>query len=116
MEEDNRATLARIEERVEALRREMIQHEKISDQRIALAAGELARRLEGLNGEAERLASMQATYVNRETAEMQHAGFDHRILALERYQSNLDGKQWIGGAIILVLAAIVAMVAGSLKI
>jgi hypothetical protein len=54
--------------------------ERFSANRIAhdLQAGEYARRLEILNGEAERLRSIQATYLPREVAEARFTELEER--------------------------------------
>jgi hypothetical protein len=101
---------ARLEERIIA-----------SDRALTVATAELHRRLEMLNGEASRLREMQATYVPRETfdrsveaiekaTKVMEEGLDARVKTLENANANMAGKTWIGGAVILIMAAAIAAV------
>jgi hypothetical protein len=71
---------------------------------------ELRRRLDELNGEAGRLKSMQAHYVSRETYESKHEDLVRRINMMESFKANMEGRMWIGGAVILILAAVIAVI------
>ena len=59
------------------------QAEKRSSEALHLQAGEYNRRLEILNGEAERLHRMQLSYVSRET-------YETRIEQTAQWQANVD--------------------------
>jgi len=72
-----------------------------------------------LNGEASRLREMQATYIPRETydrgidaiekaTKTSEDEIDRRLKALENAGANQAGKQWVGGAIVLILATVIA--------
>lgn len=100
--------IARLEERILA-----------SDKALTVATNELHRRLEMLNGEAARLREMQASYIPRETYDRgmeslekstlaSDQEMDRRIKVLENMNANMAGKTWIGGAIILIMAAVIA--------
>ena len=63
-----------------------------SDIALKLAASELARRLDDLNGEAGRFREMQSNYMPRETAEAKYAEYEKRIAVLENAQSAEAGQ------------------------
>lgn len=107
-DEDIRVLIARLDERILA-----------ADRALMVSTNELHRRLEMLNGEAGRLREMQASYIPRETYDRgfdaiekatraSEIEIDRRLKLLENMNANMAGKQWIGGAIILVLAATIA--------
>jgi phage-related minor tail protein len=109
-DENLNVVLARVEERIVA-----------SDKALTLATQELHRRLESLNGEAGRIRDILATCVPREVYErgiesVEKASkvtadeFDRRIKVLENQSANLAGRTWIAGAVVLILAAIIAAV------
>ena len=109
-DEDLRIILARIEERMIA-----------SEKALRISSDENHRRLEILNGEAGRLREMQASYVPRETydrglnaiekaTKVMSDEMDRRLKVLETTAANMAGKTWVGGAIVLVLAAVIAAV------
>jgi len=69
---------------------------------LELEAKEIARRLEILNGEAERLRTIQATYLPRELAESRFKELDEKaeqlrkaIEDLNAFRANTLGKQTI---------------------
>jgi len=108
LDEDIKVSMARLEERILA-----------SDRALTVATSELHRRLEMLNGEASRLREMQATYIPRETydrgidaiekaTKTSEDEIDRRLKALENAGANQAGKQWVGGAIVLILATVIA--------
>jgi hypothetical protein len=107
-EEDVKVSMARLEERIRA-----------AADALNVAQSELHRRLEMLNGEAARLREMQATYIPRETYDRgieaiekatrsTEIEVDRRLKLLENQSANDKGKQWVGGAIVLILAAAIA--------
>jgi hypothetical protein len=63
---------------------------------LILQAQEYQRRLDILNGEAERLKNMQETYLPRETYEANHKYLEEKMNTLQKYI-------WIGvgGAMVL---------------
>ena len=73
---------------------------------------ELARRLDFLNGEADRLQKMQATYVPREVYDGRHDELVKAIRSLETFQANILGRiavaAVIGGIVSSVVVAVVA--------
>jgi hypothetical protein len=74
MKDDVYTEIARLDERITALNNmtslTFLYHEKA----LELRSKELDRRLEFLNGEADRLRLMQATYVPRETFDAETKG------------------------------------------
>ena len=90
--------LARLEEQVRA-----------SAFALELQTTEFHRRLDELNGEAGRLKSMQANYISRETYESKHEELGRRVGLMETFKANMEGRMWIGGGIILILAAGIAV-------
>jgi hypothetical protein len=74
----------------------------------ALQFNEWMRRLGELNGEAQRLKSMQTEYYPRELAEGKIDAIEKSILALQIFQSNLIGKIAIVGAVTGLLFGIAA--------
>jgi hypothetical protein len=102
--------LARLEERQAA-----------GDRAVSVASEETSRRLEGLNGEASRIQTVLASCVPREVydrgiesvdkaSDASNRELDRRLKLLENGASNLAGRTWIGGAIILIMAAAIAAV------
>jgi hypothetical protein len=102
--------LARLEERQGA-----------AERALELNRLEIHRRLEILNGEAARLHNMQMTYVPRETFDtnvdaiekatrIMETSLDARLKMLENANANLAGRTWIGGAVVLILAALISAV------
>jgi len=77
---------------------------------------ELARRLDFLNGEADRLRQMQATYVPREVYEDRHADITKSVRNLEMFQSNLLGKITVVVAVSALAGGIIGSVAVAVAI
>jgi hypothetical protein len=107
--------LARLDERIKAMREDIRRTEESGERALDLATQELHRRLEILNGEAGRLREMQATYVPREIFDRYKETQETRISGLENFNANLTGKQWIGGAVIVILAAAITFGVNFLK-
>jgi hypothetical protein len=62
---------------------------------LLIETKEIARRLEILNGEAERLRSMQETYLPREVYETEHRELRKKVDGIEEYKNNALGRQAI---------------------
>jgi cell division septum initiation protein DivIVA len=75
----------------ERFRLELISQERA----LKIQTRELERRLEALNGEADRLRSMQATYIPREVYDIKMAAIDKVHLSL-----------WVGGLLVLIAAVL----------
>jgi len=75
---------------------------------LVLQTEEIHRRLNELNGEAERLRQMQATYMPRETYEVQRKDLEQKIEALLQFRANLEGRMWVAGGIVVILGAAIA--------
>jgi hypothetical protein len=73
---------------------EKLANEKFAgiDKALNLQSKEYERRLEFLNGEADRLKNMQATYLSRELYDTQHETLRKRIDILEQNRANVEGK------------------------
>lgn len=65
---------------------------------------EVLRRLDLLNGEANRLLAMQTTYLPREVHDEVHVRVDDQIKSLQDFRSNMQGR--LGVFVVLVPAAI----------
>jgi hypothetical protein len=110
--------LARLDERLVALGREMVQRDDAGAKALVIAAQELARRLDILNGEHARSAETLRTFLPRVEAalvadklSMKSADLEARVGKLEQFESLMHGRMWLGGAVILVLAAVMAAAA-----
>ena len=97
--------LARLDERIKAMKEDIRRTEESGEKALRVSTAEFHRRLELLNGEAGRLREMQATYVMREIFDRYKETQEQRVSSLENFNANLTGKQWIGGAVIVILAA-----------
>jgi len=78
-----------------------------ADHALDLQSKEYLRRLDMLNGEGERLRSMQATYLPRETYEINHKELCNKIDELEEFKNNALGRQAI---LMILLSAAVSIV------
>jgi hypothetical protein len=81
---------------------------------LELEAKELARRLDGLNDEAERLRRMQETYVPREIWEKDHKELQRQVEELRLYKSNEEGKQYVIYAIVGFIVLLLSIAANYL--
>ena len=80
---------------------------------LSLQAKEYERRLNALNGEAERLRSMQMTYVTKELYELNHKELSNKINDNKDLLTRISGKsQGISAAwvVIVVIASLVVSV------
>lgn len=100
--------LARLEERLDALRERADRDQTSSRQALELASTELARRLDLLNHAHQDAKEALTTYLPREVFDHWCEGTISRLHNCEIFNANLTGKMWIAGATILVLAAIIA--------
>jgi hypothetical protein len=81
-----------------AAAREAIQIKAVADKEaLDLQYGITQKRLSDLNGEAERLRQMQASYVPREVFESKHDEQGRGLRALELWQSNILGRMAMVG-------------------
>lgn len=76
---------------------------------------DLRRRVADLDRECDRVNQMQATYMPRETYDARHAILTEKVEMVERFKANMEGRMWIGGAAILIIAALMAAAARFLK-
>jgi hypothetical protein len=103
-----------LEAKVQALERLLMTRLDAQDRALGLQAKEYSRRLDLLNGEAERLRQMQMTYVSRELYERVDAQRCEDIKALESYRDTQIGKQMVLSAIIAAAVSIVIALAWKL--
>ena len=115
-------TLASVKElllaRIEAI--DKVTHERVqgTNRALDLQTAEVSRRLDLLNGEAERLRIIQATYVPREVSDAVTArletsmkGLTEKIDSLVEFRANIMGKQAVlTGLIALVVSALVVLI------
>lgn len=105
-------------DRVDALREllsERITHmQRLLDERqtginmaLDLNTKETQRRLDLLNGEAEHLRAMQATYVPREVYAQNHNELTRAVQELGRVAANQQGRGQVMAAVVSVVVSIV---------
>lgn len=79
---------------------------------LKLQAKEYERRLEILNHEAQKLATMQATYMPREVYVTEQYEQDKKIGALSEWKSKSEGgqvvRQFVWGIVIVLLSAVLS--------
>lgn len=77
---------------------------KFSENAIStrLAAAEISRRLDLLNGEAGRLTSMQATYLPREVYEQNHKAIEENI-SQNRRATYIAIASAVGSVVLLIV-------------
>jgi len=90
----------------EAMQREIDLRFEALNTAIALQASEYARRLDLLNGEADRLREMQKTYVGRETYESEQKELRNYISDFRFFKDKTIGKQSIYS---VILPAIISL-------
>lgn len=71
-----------------------------------IQAAEYERRLHALNGEAQRLRDIQATYVPREVFEGFQKDITREITELKEYKNTAQGRQTIIAVIIPILISL----------
>ena len=88
---------------LEKLFSERIEHRDIA---LKLSADEYHRRLDMLNGEADRLHQMQLTYLPRETYETIQKTVDGELAQLRDFRANLTGRLTVVNVIITVVMSL----------
>jgi hypothetical protein len=96
--------LARLDERLKAIQREIVLSEKHHAVAVKVASDELARRLEILNSHHEHTKEILAGCVTREVYEQWKSHIEGRLLKREGDSRELTGKLWLP----LIVAAAVA--------
>lgn len=87
--------LARLDERIKSLMRDLERAERDRDRAIKLAADELSRRLDNLNHAHSQAQSVQATYLPREVFEASVKEMMLRLSTLEGDYREFRGKMWL---------------------
>jgi len=114
--EDIRYLVSLMDTRIDALEKLFNTRLEAQDSARELQATEYARRLDILNGEAERLRQMQATYVPRELYERIDLQRCEDIKALESYRDVQLGKNIVLTAIIAAAMSVVVALAWRLLV
>ncbi len=93
-----------------------------STQALRLQAAEYGRRLDALNGEAERLRQMQATYLPREIYETSQTEVIKKVDELRQGRNVTEGKSQGISAVWLVIVVLIgfaisiaALIQGAVK-
>lgn len=68
-----------------------------------LARGEINRRLEDMNELRQQITSERGQFLPRELFDRMHSLFEDRLRSLENDRANLQGRMWIGGALLLMI-------------
>jgi hypothetical protein len=82
------------------------------DKALGISQAELSRRLDLLNGEAERLRNIQATYLPREVADARNDSIMKIIIELQKYQATMEGKASQTSLIIVWVFSIASLIIG----
>jgi len=97
------------DERIRALDLLTSQRFKERDQALALQAAELARRLDVLNHAHRDAMLRDSSFVGREVYDQRHSELERRVVALERWQSQI-----VGALALLASIGIVNVIAGTI--
>lgn len=98
-----------LSERIEHLQIIMNERQAAIKMALDLNAIEHARRFELLNGEAQRLQSMQVTYLPREVYAQNHAETTKAIVELGKFAANQHGR---GQVISIVISSVISVIVG----
>jgi uncharacterized secreted protein with C-terminal beta-propeller domain len=98
----------------EVLKREIELRFDASKTALDMQATEYARRLDALNGEAERLRIMQASYVPREAYDIAHMELIKKVEDLQVFKERSLGRQsiisvGISAAISLIVSGLIVI-------
>ena len=97
-----------------AIRNEMKLRSEASEKALNLQAKEYERRLDGLNGEAERLRKMQETYLARDVYNSDIKSIRDDIADLKKFKDNYQGGHAASMLWITLIATIIATVISAL--
>ena len=89
--------------------------EKLLDEKekaLILQSKELSRRLDALNGEAARLATMQRTYIPREVADTRICSLEDKLDALESWKDRQEGKASQSSVLIAYAISLIGIILG----
>jgi len=95
-----------LEAKLKALEKHVHFKFEANEKALGIQAKEYERRLEALNGEAERLRKMQATYLPREVFDKIHDSIVADIEDLKRARDEGVGRQYVISAIVSAAIAI----------
>lgn len=105
--EDVKAVRELLSTKIEALEKLINFRLDLNDKALQIQHKEYERRLRDLNGEAERLRQMQATYVSREVYEINHRELTSKLEALSNRSNIGEGKSRGISATWLVIVIII---------
>ena len=114
--EDSNYLTRLMDAKIDALERLMTARMDAQDTARILQAAEYERRLEHLNGEAERIRQREITYVPRELYERIDAQRCEDIKALESYRDVQSGKQAVLAAVIAAAVSLLVALAWKVRI
>ena len=100
-----------VDTKILALERFLVTRMEAQDRALQLQAAEYERRLEHLNGEAERIRQREITYLPRELYERIDAQRCEDIKALESYRDTQLGRQTILSAIVAAVVSVTVALA-----
>lgn len=103
--------LARLDERIKSVEREMERSEKSHERALKIASDELARRLDTLNHAHAEAVQIQGTYLPRGEATLSLDRLTDRVSKMELEAENQRGKLWLPLMIVGVVAAALAATA-----
>ena len=86
------------------------------DKALSLQAKEYERRLDFLNGEADRLREMQTTYLPRELYESHHDPLCQRVKELELNKATQEGKASQKSVFIAIGISAIGIIIGILSL
>ena len=72
------------------------------------AQKDVDRRLEEMNALREQINQERTLYVSREVADREHATLNARIVLLEQFSANFQGRLWMLGAFVGIATAVVS--------
>lgn len=91
---DSPPTLEAVIVRIDGLEKLYETNAAAQKEALKLQAAEYERRLFDLNGEAKRIAKVQAEHVSRELFDHVTEGLKERVIALEHYRVGIEGRIW----------------------
>jgi len=102
---ETRESLARLDERIIAIKDELERLESSGERALNLASAELARRLDTLNHAHAQAIEVQATYLTREVFDLAMKELTSRVTSLEGEARESRGRLYIPMVAIAAIAA-----------
>lgn len=95
---------------IELLESKHEQHFALIEKALMHAEKEMERRLEGMNELRAQILSERGQYVTREILEEKLSVLGERLIRIEQLKSNLEGRLWMLGAVIVALTVVLNLV------